>query len=181
MIVLGSGGHTSEMTQLMATAPTRAITPRCYVLATSDHVSEPAMWRAENVNNTSGSSTTSAVHVCRIPRSREVKQSYVTSVWTTLVALFACFSLLWRERPQLLLVNGPGTSLPVVLVAKLLSTLRLTPHCDVVFFESVARINSLSLTGKILLKLRLCSLFLVQWQELQQKYPSQTKLIQIFF
>ena len=50
----------------------------------------------ENVNNNFGSSTTSAVHVCRIPRSREVKQSYVTSVWTTLVALFACFSLLWR-------------------------------------------------------------------------------------
>ena len=36
-----------------------------------------------------------------IPRSREVGQSYSTSVWTTLVALWTAFAIVFRERPQL--------------------------------------------------------------------------------
>ena len=36
-----------------------------------------------------------------IPRSREVGQSYVTSVYTTLVACFAAMQVVWQEKPQL--------------------------------------------------------------------------------
>ena len=44
-----------------------------------------------------------------IPRSREVGQSYVTSVWTTLVALWTAFAIVYRERPQLVLtLTVPG-------------------------------------------------------------------------
>ena len=39
--------------------------------------------------------------VCIIPRSREVGQSYLTSIWTTLVALWVAFSIVYREAPQL--------------------------------------------------------------------------------
>jgi beta-1,4-N-acetylglucosaminyltransferase len=55
--------------------------------------------------------------VLTIPRSREVGQSYLTSVWTTLVALAAAFQMVWGARPDLLLVNGPGTCLPIVAAA----------------------------------------------------------------
>lgn len=87
--------------------------------------------------------------VCMIPRSREVGQSYLTSIWTTLVALWVAFSIVYRETPQLvcflgtshhvpcernpvlfhllnpqfpvqLLVNGPGTCIPICLAARLL-------------------------------------------------------------
>jgi beta-1,4-N-acetylglucosaminyltransferase len=55
--------------------------------------------------------------VLTIPRSREVGQSYLTSVWTTLVALAAAVRVVWATRPDLLLVNGPGTCLPLVAAA----------------------------------------------------------------
>jgi beta-1,4-N-acetylglucosaminyltransferase len=38
-----------------------------------------------------------------IPRSREVGQSYLTSIWTTLVALWMAFVIVYQERPQLVM------------------------------------------------------------------------------
>jgi beta-1,4-N-acetylglucosaminyltransferase len=119
-------------------------------------------------------------YLCQIPRSREVKQSYLTSIWTTLVAFWACFPLIWRERPRVILANGPGTCLPVCVVAWLLATLRLVPKCDIVFIESAARVHRLSLSGWLLLRLRLCALFVVQWPELAEAYASAT-LVSLFF
>ena len=56
----------------------------------------------------------SRAELLRIPRSREVHQSYLTSVWTSLRSLLACFPLLTRRGPfSLLLTNGPGTALPL--------------------------------------------------------------------
>eukprot|EP00922_Rhytidocystis_sp_ex-Travisia-forbesii_P046397 GHVS01069169.1.p1 GENE.GHVS01069169.1~~GHVS01069169.1.p1 ORF type:complete len:142 (-),score=6.99 GHVS01069169.1:177-602(-) len=52
-----------------------------------------------------------------IRRSREVGQSYITSCWTTLVAFIEALQLVYRTRPQLLLINGPGTCLPICYAA----------------------------------------------------------------
>jgi len=48
-----------------------------------------------------------------IPRSREVGQSWLTSNFTTLRALAPAAVILLCRRPRLLLVNGPGTCIPV--------------------------------------------------------------------
>ena len=56
--------------------------------------------------------------VIALPRAREVGQSYLTSVFTTLRALWAAVALAFSQRPDLLLVNGPGTCLPVVIATK---------------------------------------------------------------
>lgn len=42
-----------------------------------------------------------SAHYRSIPRSREVGQSYLTSIWTTLVALGAAVALVFRIRPDL--------------------------------------------------------------------------------
>jgi beta-1,4-N-acetylglucosaminyltransferase len=109
-----------------------------------------------------------------------VKQSYVTSVYTTLVAFLFCFPLIWREKPRVLLANGPGTCLPLCVVAWLLAFLRITPPCDIVFIESAARVHRLSLSGYLLMRLHLCSVFIVQWSELHDQYPA-TKHLSLFF
>lgn len=50
-----------------------------------------------------------------IPRSRKVKQSLVSSVWTTLYAFVVTFMVLLRHRDiDLFVTNGPGTSIPVM-------------------------------------------------------------------
>ena len=43
-----------------------------------------------------------------IPRSREVGQSYLSSILSTLKAFANCITMVYKERPSLLLVNGPG-------------------------------------------------------------------------
>jgi beta-1,4-N-acetylglucosaminyltransferase len=41
----------------------------------------------------------------------------------------------------------------------------------IIFIESIARVEHLSLTGKILYKTRVTTLFLVQWEKLAAKLP----------
>ena len=41
------------------------------------------------------------MRIIRLPRSREVGQSYLTSIWTTIVAFFAALSIIRRQRPDL--------------------------------------------------------------------------------
>lgn len=51
-----------------------------------------------------GAAANALVHT--IPRSREVGQSYITSVWTTLYALGYSAVLVLRERPELVSVEA---------------------------------------------------------------------------
>ncbi|KAG6786865.1 hypothetical protein POTOM_008482 [Populus tomentosa] len=50
-------------------------------------------------------------------RSREVGQSYLTSVETTLLAMSHASWLMIRIRPQVVLCNGPGTCVPLCIIA----------------------------------------------------------------
>lgn len=99
-----------------------------------------------------------------IPRSREVGQSWVSTVPATLRALAASVWPVLSSRPRLLLVNGPGTCVPVAAAA-LLGRFLGVCSTRIVFVESVCRVESLSLTGKIMLA-GLADRVLVQWPQL---------------
>jgi len=166
-VVLGSGGHTTEMLRLLdATDPTK-YRPKTFVIAQTDNFS---------LEKLTGSHEDQAYQVIRIPRSREVKQSWPSSVWTTGVALLFTLGL-WKRlnRTDLLLVNGPGTCVPLCLVAWIINKLkrltRISSHATkIVFVESIARVKTLSLTGKILV--HFADHVLVQWPELALKHPT---------
>ncbi|KAJ6754196.1 GLYCOSYL TRANSFERASE-RELATED [Salix purpurea] len=53
----------------------------------------------------------------QIYRSREVGQSYITSIGTTFLALVHALWLMIRIRPQVVLCNGPGTCVPLCVIA----------------------------------------------------------------
>ncbi|KNC82956.1 hypothetical protein SARC_04778 [Sphaeroforma arctica JP610] len=110
----------------------------------------------------------------RIPRSREVGQSYVSSVVTTLRSQLSCLPLVLDIEPGLVLGNGPGTCVPIFFVCFALRFLGLRNNTKLMYVESVARVKNLSLTGKIIYKLGLCDNFLVQWPTLAMKYPRAT-------
>lgn len=103
----------------------------------------------------------------RIPRSREVGQSLLSSVPSTLRAFFACVKLVYRLRPGLVLTNGPGTCVPVCLAAFLLRFLGIL-DVRIVFVESVCRVRTLSLSGRILYLF--ADQVQVQWPQLAQRY-----------
>ncbi|KAI8114514.1 hypothetical protein M9434_002636 [Picochlorum sp. BPE23] len=159
MVVLGSGGHTAEMIHLLHFMDLEdRFTPRCYVVAETDPMSEEKARLFEKDRQQD-------FVIDHVPRSREVGQKYATSILSTLHALVCAAILVVRHRPRVLLVNGPGTCLPIVLCCKVLC------KCRVVYIESIARVNKLSLTGRILYITKLADIFYVQWEELQQRFP----------
>ena len=71
------------------------------------------------------------------------------------------------------MVGSEGTCLPVVLTTWLMSVTGIST-CRIVFVESLCRVETLSLTGKILQYV--ADEALVQWPGLADKYP-RTKYI----
>merc|ERR1712146_388015 len=102
-----------------------------------------------------------------IPRSRDVGQAWSSSAVSFVKALLYCLGLVWRLRPQVVLVNGPGTCVPVAYAA-LLFELLVGRKVVLIFIESFCRTRSLSFTGKLLYPF--CDAFVVQWERLAQKY-----------
>lgn len=110
LAVLGSGGHTAEMIQLLRSLDRSTFAPMLYVIANSDHTS------ARRIEAFEGDGTRQ-YRLLRLPRSREVGQSYLSSTLTTLYAMLHAFVLVWRTLPSLVLCNGPGTCIPVCVAA----------------------------------------------------------------
>jgi beta-1,4-N-acetylglucosaminyltransferase len=171
LIVLGSGGHTTEMLFMTKHLHPAHYHPIHYCKASTDSTSHDRVHTMiQEANNSNKNKTTErdAIHIHDIPRSREVGQSYFSSFFSSVYAFVFAVVLVGRLRPKLILCNGPGTCIPICLAALLY---RMTGICysNIVFIESYCRVQSLSLTGKLLYYA--ADLFVVHWKELHQKYP----------
>lgn len=162
LIVLGSGGHTTEMFKILLDLNKDNYKPRIYVAAESDKSSFNKVIDFET--------TTDDYKFIKIFRSRNVGQSYISSVFTTLHAIASTIPLVYREKPDLILCNGPGTCVPICLIAFIFRIVWVNTNCRIVFIESFCRIKSLSLTGRILIWF--ADLFVVHWEE-QIKYSKR--------
>jgi beta-1,4-N-acetylglucosaminyltransferase len=167
LVVLGSGGHTTEMLDLIKNLNPKRYTPLVYVIATTDTTTEI---RVQAMGGRLPDST------WRIPRSREVGQSYSSSIATTLYSFLHAIYLVGSVRPGLVLCNGPGTCLPIAVVAFALRVLAVC-ECEIIFVESFCRVTSLSLTGRLLYNL--VDSFVVHWEPLLEKYP-RSRLVSTF-
>jgi len=105
-----------------------------------------------------------------IPRSREVGQSFSSSIPTTLTAILYALVAVFRIRPDIVIVNGPGTCIPVCIGALCVRILGLAKG-RLVYVESIARVQRLSLSGRLLYHLRMTDMFFVQWEDLLDVYP----------
>ncbi|KAI4981258.1 hypothetical protein ZWY2020_021743 [Hordeum vulgare] len=168
LIVLRSGGHTAEMMNIVTELQKDRFTPRYYVAALTDNMSLPKA----QVYEKSLIQVEKAIieQFMQIYRGREVGQSYITSIATTLCAILHAMWLIIRIRPQVIFCNGPGTCIPLCASAFLLKVLGLG-WSSIFYIESIARVKKLSLSGLLLYKLRMADQFFVQWPQLQQKCP----------
>ncbi|KAL1200697.1 hypothetical protein V5N11_013423 [Cardamine amara subsp. amara] len=170
LVVLGSGGHTAEMLSLLSVLRKDRFTPRFYIAAATDNMSLQKARSFEDSVADKPAVMEASSQFMQIYRSREVGQSYVTSVWTTIVAIVHALWLMIRIRPQVILCNGPGTCIPLCVIAFLFKVLGIR-WSSIFYVESVARVKKLSLSGLLLYKLRIADQFFVQWPQLQKKYP----------
>lgn len=167
MICLGSGGHTAEMFKLISKMDKSW--SRIYIVASSDHTSYSKIMEFEHQSK-------DGYLIRYIPRSRHVHQSWFTTPFTTLYSAFTATILLCQTNPRVIICNGPGTCVPVCLIAKLFTLVGIC-KTKILFVESYARVTKMSLSGKILY--RVADKVVVQWDSLKEKYPNSTYLGQL--
>lgn len=193
LAVLGSGGHTTEMIRLLSSLNKENFKPVYYVVASTDTTSLDRLYSIcqskgdannRDANNSRNLEKPHHNEVFKIPRAREVGQSYFTSIFTALLSIVSSAHIILKTKPDILIINGPGTCLPIAFWTFIG---RFVGICEgkIVFCESFCRVNTLSLTGKILVKFRMVDLFLVHWQELidviSQQYSDEIKKGRIKF
>lgn len=146
LVVLGEGGHTKELLALIDLLGDGY--EYGYLVIHDDKVSE-------NKIKIPGP-------VFRVVRPRYKKLHLFKDILNTLRCFWESSLVLWRFRPEVVLSSGPAVAVPVSVLSRL-STIR------VVFIETGSRVESLSLTGKIIY--RFAHLFFVQWPGLTKRYP----------
>lgn len=215
LIVLGSGGHTAEMLNMLRRVPllSAKFTHRTYVVSSGDGFSAlkarefeiEVLGRHPEFGGL-GEDAQPIYSIVNVRRARRVHQSLLSAPWSASLCLWDCISVLKEPRshqlelqsqtpsdvrklgyPDLILTNGPGTGVCMVLASLILLFLGFGGPSSIdghvsnspakgsqwqhsgqmrsVFIESWARVRTLSLSGKILLPL--VDRFLVQWPGLE--------------
>jgi beta-1,4-N-acetylglucosaminyltransferase len=164
--VLGSGGHTAEMIALINSLPATRYKLQALLIADSDATS------LARVRATGSALLTTDTHVHTITRAREVGGSWLGAVVKSMHATISGARVLAIEQPALLLINGPGTCVPVAIAAYVLRAMgALRSDLRILFVESVCRVETLSLSGSLLYHLRIADVIAVQWETLARKFP----------
>uniref|UniRef100_UPI00358DF635 UDP-N-acetylglucosamine transferase subunit ALG14 isoform X3 n=1 Tax=Myxine glutinosa TaxID=7769 RepID=UPI00358DF635 len=148
LVIAGSGGHTAEILWLVRSLPAY-YKVQDFLLAETDTTSEAPIRKLIGPT----------VRIHRVPRAREVGQSWFSSIFSTLRALASSVSFAIRLHPQLIagqigLAQRAGSSEPT----------------SVVFVESVCRVRSLSLSAWLLRPY--LDALVVQWPPLVVQFPS---------
>ena len=146
LIVLGGGGHTTEMLHFV-----HLLGPDYeyhYLLVREVPLSPGAIKREGQI------------HLVRRPRGRY--DGILATLVNSAVALFQIASVLITVRPKAVIGCGPAITVLAAVLGRLFG-------CSIIFVETGSRVSSLSLSGKLMY--RVAHQFFVQWPELQEKYP----------
>lgn len=171
-LFLGSGGHTGEMLRLVENyKKTLLANGNTVYVGYSDSKSLESF-----ADRIAKGNPACHFEYYQFKKAREVNAGLLTSLVSVLQTLIKSLAVVFkisrsmRGNPHLVLLNGPGTCCILATWFKALEWLDFTqPSANIVYVESLARISSLSLTGKVLYWI--ADLFVVQWEELKLTHP----------
>ena len=146
LIVLGGGGHTTEMLAL--------------VDRLSPNYEYHYLWVREVEFSRDRIEKKGQMH--GIKRPRGMRDSILASTVNSLVALAQIAVVLSRVRPEAVISCGPAVSVLASALGKLF-------RAKAIHIETGSRVSTLSLSGKIMYSI--ADLFFVQWPSLKDKYP----------
>ncbi|CZT06278.1 hypothetical protein WAI453_006286 [Rhynchosporium graminicola] len=196
VVVLGSGGHTAEMMSLLRDVDPSRYTHRTYIVSSGDGFSTDKALeiertiQAKHIRSAQEQEPTNAgeMHamtgtwdVRTVPRARKIHQPLYSTPFSSLWCFIGCLRVLVEiartskatpgQYPDVLITNGPATAVMVVMAAMFLKffTVAPTETMKTIYVESWARVKTLSLSGKVLLRMGVCDRFLVQWEALAER------------
>ncbi|KAI5172731.1 beta-1,4-N-acetylglucosaminyltransferase [Nematocida sp. LUAm3] len=132
-VVLGGGGHTAEMMEILKECPW-GFDHLNVIVSSGDINSRRAIKELKRVKS---------IRIIEVPRPNEVLQGY--SFFKIVYSLFACFYVVYGISGKFLLCNGPGVCVPICISHRILH-----PRTKIWYVESFTRVKTLSLTGKII-------------------------------
>ncbi|KAK3941749.1 oligosaccharide biosynthesis protein Alg14 like-domain-containing protein [Diplogelasinospora grovesii] len=183
LYVLGSGGHTTEMlATIRQSFRPQANVHRRYIVTSGDTYSRTAVQQLEaQIAEACPGGEGGTYDIFRATRARRVHQSLYTAPFTALVSALCVIDALRSGPigrgegfgyPHVITTNGPGSGFVVCLVAHVMKMLGMMTPGDrgrVVFIETWAHTNTLSLTGKLFWWSGIADLFCVQHEQLARK------------
>lgn len=146
LVVLGEGGHTTELLRLVELLGDR-YEYHC-LISKEDNLT------AERVPTGS--------RVFRVARPRGKDTGGLVAGLRTFWVGLASLWVLARVRPAAILSTGPAIAVPVSVLGK-------TFGVQILFVETGSRIRTVSMTGRIMY--RWADVFFVQWPQLQEQLP----------
>lgn len=196
MYVLGSGGHTGELCEMIRQQfRPNPRSHRRYIITSGDSHSVNAVERLEGLigkafpKDASGVSQGGSWDIVHVVRARRVHQPLYTAWYSALQSAVSIVQSLVEAPatktagqksgqpvvpftyPNLIVTNGPGTGFIVCFVAFVLKMMYIIPtdRCSILFIETWAHVSTLSLTGKLFHYSRIADLFVVQHAPLAAK------------
>lgn len=146
LIVLGGGGHTTEMLKLVERfGPEHEYH---YLLVKEVEFSEARLTRKGDI------------HLIRRPRGRY--DGALAIAVNSVIALVQIAVVLIKVHPRAVIGCGPAISVLASVVGKALGA-------KAIYIETGSRVNTLSLSGKIMY--HIADLFFAQWPTLRDRYP----------
>ena len=163
MIILGSGGHTGEILLMIKKLDFNKFSSCYFVSSHNDKNSENKAKESIQMDKYKNTK----FYFLKIYRARNVGQSFISSIPTTLYALLQSCFILIKNRPNMVVTNGPGVAFPILFIGYILRILFILSEFKIMFIESYCRTKSISLCGKIVEPL--CDRFIVLWKNLETK------------
>lgn len=93
----------------------------------------------------------------------QINRHEITFIFKMIANLVKSFCLFMKERPEVIISTGALSTIPMCLIGKLFKK-------KLIFIESFAKVNSPTLTGKLLYKF--ADQFYVQWEQMKEHYPN---------
>lgn len=94
---------------------------------------------------------------------KQVNRNEKNFLFKMIVNSFKSFKIFLKEKPDVVISTGALSTIPMCLFIKLFRR-------KLIFIESFAKVNSPTLTGKLLYKF--ADQFYVQWKEMLNVYPN---------
>lgn len=95
--------------------------------------------------------------------TKQVNRHSILFLFPFLYNIFLSIYILFKERPKLIVSTGVLSTIPLCIFAKLF-------RIKLIYIESFAKINSATLTGKVMYKI--ADVFYVQWPDMLKVYPN---------
>lgn len=94
--------------------------------------------------------------------TKQVNRHHWSYIFMLFYNILFSFYIFVAKRPEIIISTGVLSTIPLCLTAKLFRK-------KVIYIESFAKINSPTLTGKVMYKI--ADVFYVQWPEMLEVYP----------